>query len=537
VVWLLELELGSGTHLYAVEDVSVASRLAGGDVRYSAGLTVPDTSPDTDSVSLSVRVSGLADIVALALTLTGRRASLRAYRGESFVEDARALVGQMGGVVWGEPGDEELLQFSIERPGVEAGDALCDPGDVISTETMTGWNHDEDRDGEVMPIVIGCPGRLASVAATRAAGVVPAIIVDTTGGHKRILVAAHRVEATAVDFHNITDPALSTTNVPIIYEADNTGRVRALINNAGPVLAIPGDAIWTGWQAAYGGGVQHRGRVVDGVGDLLLFGCDVYGHGGYDLQRIEAERERLNKYKVDCIWNTLGATWNEWVSSVVLEPFGIEAVNGPRGVWFREVPWVARAEMARVHLTTDPDAVTGQLGHLVVAADSGISETTEETANRITIAYGQIELSETIYRYQTIVAPYAEVRPDVVDWRFTTHPLATRSALVHLARRRLLPGALGGAEVDGVIARTYTMPQIHDPPTATLLAVKYIQQRALPHQLVRYVGGRELLDLEGYTELLLTDPRKGYDARPALLLPGSVVAESQVAVMVRVPPL
>lgn len=538
VTWLLELDLGAGTHRYAVEDTSAPSRIAGGTTTlYKGGLTIGDASPDSDSVSCSVRIEGLAALVLQLLTLTGRRAVLRAYRGESYVEDATALVGAIGSVEWGTPGDEERLSMTIERPSDEAGDALCDPGDVIASETMGTWDYDLDREGEVMPVVIGCPGRIAQEGGTRAAPVVPAIVVDGLVGHKRILVAAHRVAAATVDIHNLTDPALTTTGVTIIHEADNTGRTRALVDNAANVYGFAGDVLWTGWQAAYGGGLMSRGRVIDGVGDLLLYGCDTYGRGAYDLPRIETERERLNAYKIDCVWNELAATWPEWLQSMVLEPFGIERVNGPNGTWFRRVPWVARAAFARVHLTTSADDVTGQLGHLVVSPDGGVGETSEEVANRITIAYSPAELSEQIFRCQTIVAPYAEERGDVIGWRFQTHPLATRSAAVQLARRRLLPGSGGGASVDGVVSRTFTLSQVHDPPTALLLAYDRLHRHALPHLLATYTGGRELLDFPGYTEVLLTDAPRGLAGRPALLLPGAVVAGRKVTIRVRIPPL
>lgn len=534
IVWLLEFDLGSGTHRYAVESGAYTSRLAGGEVEWFGGLSIGDVTLDATSVPVSVVIHGLAALVGSTL-FTGRRAWLRAYRGEEYVEDAYGIAGILADVECADPGDPERLSFSVQQSGVEATDPICDPGDVIAEETMGAWVHDEGRDGEVMPVVIGAPGRL-NYPASRAGMAVPAIRVDSSAPHQRVLLAAHRLEAAEVDVHNLTLGTFGTV-ATVLHEEDASGRVRAMFDMTGMGI-LNGHEIWWGIRGPEAGGKAHRGRVIDGVGDALLWGCDEFGQGGYDLTRIEAEAERLNRFKIDAVINVLETTWADWLATNILEPFGVEAVNGPRGVWFREELWAASKARSRAHLTTDEaDPGVAGTGRLVVTAVGPLTEGSEEAANRITVTYAPIRFSNTFMSQQVVVTPYYEGPPQSLNWSMSVAPLATRSALHHAARRRLLPGSSGARVVDGVISRTFPMAQIHDPPTASLLAMKLLQKHALPHQYARYTAGGELLDLQGQTEVTVTDPAKGWTERPAIVMPGTVVSGRRATVTLRVPPL
>jgi hypothetical protein len=527
VTWLLDLDLGAGTHRYAVQRSTATSRLAGGTVVYESGLEVGDLSPDAESAGVSVRIPGLAALVGRVSTFRGRRASLRAWRGETYVEEAVGIVGSISEMSWGDPDEPDVLSVTVSRPGDIASIAICDPDDVVANETLGSGLFDEDLYGVVMPIVIGHPGRQFGTSSTAVPHPsVPALRADETLLHQRVIFAAHPVQAAQVYLHNITQGGSDL--LPVLHEEDDLGRVRSWLDIAG-LGHVRGDELLVGMspRSGYGGGLLHRGRLVDGLGDVLLWGCERFGLGQYDLVRIGAEQARLNQYLIDAVINDVAATWDDWLEQMVLEPFGVEKVNGRNGCWFREVPWAAPLAQAQAHLTTDTDGAEAAGGRLVVVATGSVAETTEEPANRITIAFGPVQMSTAQFRRQVILAPEHEDRPSVNDWRFGVHPSCARSAEVYRS----------AGNPTGVIARTFTIVSTHETTTAALVAEKRVRRHALPHQLASYVGGRELLDLPAYAVVTVTDPARGFVLRPALVLPGVMVAGHRVTVRLRLPPV
>jgi hypothetical protein len=527
VLWLLDLDLGAGTHRYAQEEVSATSLDAGGTVIYAGGLIVGDLSPDAESASVSVRVHDLVALLRRSDSFRNRRAVLRAYRGEDKLEDAIAIVGLVDSVSMGDPSDPARLDLTIRRASVEASADIVHPDAVISAQTQDDYY--ENADGTVYPIVIGHPGRQYNdTVSANPAPAVPIMISDTSapaGTNTRALLAGHPVEAAQVRIWNVSQGSVASVAATVIHEDDNLGRAVAYVDYTLLSSVASDDELMAGFtpRSGWGGGLKHRGRVVEGLGDLLLWGCDTYGLGLYDLPRIETERERLNKYKIDAVINELGVTWDSWVDSMILDQYGVERVNGPRGAYFREIVWTASARNARAYLTTDPDGEG-----LLVSRAGPQEETQEEPANRITIAYSPILMSASRFRRQCVYAPQSETRPAAGDWQFALHPLCTRS--MHLRRSKGNP--------TGIISRTWPVYTTWDRATAALIATRRVMQHALPHKLVPYTGGRELLDLLAapYSEVLITDADLALDETPAIVLPGGVISGKRVTLTLRIPP-
>lgn len=522
VIWLLDLDLGAGTHRFGVESVEATSRVAGGTVVYHPGLEVGALSVDAQSATVSVRVPEIAALARRVGTFRGRAAVLRAYRGEDVVEDAAALSGQIESVSWGDPGEPERLSVQVRRAGISSAD-ICHPDAVLTDQTWgTGSAYDETQTGFAYPRVIGHPGRQYGDAdGNDPAAAIPLVQVASAALHSRALFADGHVEAQQVQWYNVTQGLQGTE--PVLLEEDEAGRAVSVISASAASLA-DGDEAFVGMspRAGWGGGELHRGRLVEGLGDVLLWGSDLFGLGNFDLVRIEAERDRLNKYKVDAVANELGLRWDAWVQSNLLDQYGIEMASGPRGAWFREVVWAVTGTRSRAHLVVGSDTTSGGLPVVPVG---GVEEADEEPATRITVAFAPRFASTMRLARQCTLAPRMEDRPAAGDWRFAVSPLCARGAELYRSR----------GNPSGTIAKTWEVSTTHDTTTALLIAQKRAQRHALPHSLLTYSGSHDLLDLPAYSEVTITDTVRGIEGRNAILLPGAVIEGRKATVRVRMP--
>jgi hypothetical protein len=376
---------------------------------------------------------------------------------------------------------------------------------MVNTDTL----------GMVYPVVFGAPGGI--VPAT------PALRVYETVAGNYFVIAGHHVAATSVILYNMTqeeDPLPGDAYAPINTE-DDLGNKVAMIGPVPPsgggfgtVHAIADNEYAVAWDPATGGGVRHRGRAIEGLGDLLQWGADTLSVAVHDQGEMAARRSSLNRFRIGGFINELDVVWQEWLESNVLNLFEIEQVEGPRGVYFQEIRHRADRRHVRAKLVTG----AGRGGYRVERI-SAVMESDEEIYNRILVSYGPLAGSKTQYYGTAVMGAFAFGSGD--------------------GEERPAPSVLQRDPRCSYSERMFGPRELHletgivwEEGTATLLAQIKAARHAIPKLLASYRGGRELLDLRRHdvVEIYDTSPGAVFSGDLAIVTGLSIVDGSTVGV-------
>lgn len=483
--WLLDLDLGGELLRFGTRETEVVSRQRGGSVRYVPGLDDLQWEIDGESGSVLLR-AGSSNTWALLRRklgpIRGRRVVLRYWHRTQVLEDAYvALQGVVGTAAYGDPGDPFSLQLSLQRDLRALSKEMLQPTAKVDYNTFSGILGDVPEEGIPYPLVLGCPG------AARAGGLVtpatPGLPINYTLT-RRILIAGHRVEATRVWVFNITQGEV--VDLPVEHGLDDLGQEFAYVDLLGvPIFDFNAEEEYAvGWDRTWGGGLLHRGRAVQGLGDLLQWGADVYSLAIYDQGEMSARRSALNRFRVDTVVNEQ-ILWSDWLESNVLSLFELEEVQGPRGLYYEEIRHEAHRRHVRARLTTDQ----GQGGHFVSRV-SQIAEEDEEIINSVRIAYLPFAASHTQFVETVTVQP-------------------PRTGLVVEDVVLSSPRCAYSERLFGPREATWETAITSDTATATAVAHTKVARHAIPKLLVTYEGGRGLLDLRKHQVVEIYDARGG----------------------------
>lgn len=531
--YLLEIRLGGDEPLcYAREELRLTSREDGGERVYTAGLDVVFTLGG-ESISVTVRRPRIAELRNRVGPLVGRPFALRFYRGEGVLEDALiVLQGVVSSASWAAPGSPDDVALTLRRAERELASDCIDPQAVLDNTTIpdehfsAGTEFDPNLRGQPFPLIFGAPGRQlndSDTASARAA--TPALLVEDSGATGTVLLAGHEVEAAEVDLWQLNASAPVASTFSVTHTTDALGRtiaicaMAALVSGPGITPAV-GDKLYAGWspRAGKGRGMMFEGEPVRGVGDLTLWGARNRSSAVFDLGRMRAERQTLNRYEIDAVINQRGLRWSDWLARNVLEPFDIALVSGPRGFYYQERVYAPDPARVRATLVTDrTDA------GILVRRDGAIQdESLDEVANEITLAFSPYACSTSAYSRRVTIGP----NRDEYFFGPGSDSLRTSSR----ACRR-------SEELFGPISRTFLCGVTADTLTAQLLVKKLADKHAMPAQLATYTGGPELMDLEAYDTVEIVDTVDGaaLDTVYGLVQPGITVGEREVTLTVRIP--
>ncbi len=529
-VWLLDLDTGGEILHLSSETVAPTSRALGGAVVYRAALAPGDLELEAESVSLRSRGTELWRDASRLGPFRGRAATLRYWRGEPYLEDALVAVdGYVSDMTVSPPEGRDAADLSIVRADARSSD-VCDPQHTVTTVSFTTspltTGPYPQTMGAVYPWVIGAPGRLSPSETGYPQPVSPGVCISRAGGGaiaQMILIARGHVPADAVAVWDMDEfgSSGSIDECPTEHTTDDLGNEVTVIRPADAVLGQlsldPGMTRGIGWkvQSGWGRGLTHKGREVTGLGDVLSWGADLFaGSERYDRGEIEARRERLNRYQIDCVINQLAVPWDEWVEANLAEVFQLETVTGPRGLYWREAAWSVDPLRAAATLVCDRSAPG-----VAVTRESGLVERSDgEIVRELSVSYAP-RFAGGFHRRLT----YGAVRQEYVvgqpDSAHSGHPLLARAAGFR-----------------GAVTTTIAAWPVWDQATADLVAQLHVQRLALPHRLVEVSGAQELIDLRPYSTVRIIDGRIGLDEYALVLPPPRISPSRRVRLTLRIPP-
>lgn len=520
--WLLDVDFGGVQWRFSDAEVTPASRDDNLPRVYVTGLSAIDFDLGGESISVAIRASSSS----VWATETRRLGPMRQrpfvlrrwYAG--FLEDALVVLqGVVDSAQWADPGDPAALTLSLRRSLRELSIEVC-PSLLSLTEGTDGaWDSVEPGNfGELYPIVLGFPGE--SGFEVPSGDATPAFVIrQPTLPH--LLIAGHHVAA--VQVHVWDESAQSNLRMDVQNQFDNLGRPVATTDPFGQNSGSVGDAsaeITVGWSrdAAWGGGLSHRGEVIDGLGDVLRWGCETRSRAVYDRGEMESRRRALNRFRVSCVINEPGLLWQDWLSRNLLDTYELEEVHGPRGIYYVEQRFVTDATELRGVLTTD--SAIG--GHHVQRA-SAVVEEQDEIANEITVQYAPARMSTSTYRRRTTVGALLGSNQAFVGNAYVNYAADTR--------------CMWSRHLYGAIPRTFSVATTWDDGTGALIAQTKVARHALPRQLVSYDGGKDLLDYARWDTVALHDASPGADFRGdlAIVLGLTLLEGDAVRIHLRVP--
>lgn len=154
----------------------------------------------------------------------------------------------------------------------------------------------------------------------------------TAGTVLRLAIAGHRVEAQNV---LIVDSENGSTDLPVVYRQDASGRTFATVNLLGAGLEQAEGTTYTVKWTKDGGALIDEGRVVVGAGHLISYLMRVSGLP-VDLGRLASVRAALDAYNVaGTIQEPVGAL--EYIGDALASVLPFTLTIGPQGWW--AWPW------------------------------------------------------------------------------------------------------------------------------------------------------------------------------------------------------
>jgi hypothetical protein len=509
--WLLDVDIGGRM-------LRLSSRaLAIGDLRYTAGLQLGDVALSADTVGVEIQVPGMdwALLLAQGAQFDRRPFVLRRWWDGMALEEALVVLrGRTQTPEYGSPASPDSLMLTLSRDLREV--SAVHPPPSAGVDDTTWPDRDSTIVGAAYPWVIGYPGTdVLGIGGGAVAAGSPALLVDAVLG--RLLVAGHRVEATAVQ---VFQPDINDSEqLAVAYTTDGLGREIAYVDltAAATVTFTPGSAFYAGWANAGGGLIGRSGTAIRGLGDWLLYGGQRLARTAHDWGRIEAEAEALNRIKVDFCWNER-LPWDDWVTRNVLQELPVVQVEGPRGVFYRYVDWTAGP--TEVHAWLDADETRNGIP---VRRASTIRQTDEAVENEITVEYAMHAPNGAFLDRVTLTA-----QPG-----YTTELVGVAGAS---RDDRVLPDLRCKLSQDvsayGLRPVSRQLRISWDRATALLVARARAARAALPHFTAQYIGPADLLRLERYTWVRLQDTTPGahFVGRMALVLDHTLAGDGRQVV-------
>lgn len=518
IVWLLDVDLGGAPLRFATADIVVPSREDGGAGRlYQRGLDPLDVALGSDSLTVTLPLPDAAELHTVVRQWRGRAFVLRAYREEPALEDATVVLqGVVVAASWLDPSVPDSVSLGLRR-GTEALSSTV----LAASERVDGdtWLQDVVRTappalGQSYPVVIGYPGR-EDVEGGDTYPAAPAWQVDSTSGARILLIARGKTEAGLaggkVWLHDLSEDGGSPEFRVTYVSTDDIDQPCTLMTLVGASKDPPDDSkLYTAWSPAtgYGGGELFEGAPITGLGTLLLWGARNYSRAVVDVGAMRSVRAELDRYQIDAVINDPGVLWDEWVDANLLEVYGLERVDGPRGVWYREARFAADPARVRATLTTSAAAPGWQ-----VTRASAYSESGDDTCSEVTVLYALSGNGPTPQRRVTLASALREDDPS----RTRVSPICRRAAEV-----------LGGR-----VERSWTVATTAHTGTAWRIARRLVERYALPAVYVDLQGGPDLADLRPYDTVEVDDA----DAPGPVLgvvQPQIRLSETSVVVTVRI---
>ncbi len=513
--WLLDLDVAGQVLRYSTRDV-VVSDTRGIRYVYRSGLGAFSMSLDglQESQGLAVTDRGVdwALLARRGANLGRARGVLRYWEPGDLLEGAMVvLAGDLADPEYGDPDQPARLTGTL-RAGA-ARDRIYPPEQAaITTSTWSrspapGSTYDDVGEGMPYPTVFGYPGEDDEVV-DPPVPVVPGVLVeqdpaalapdalllgygalDCVGGE----VFVRHIEA--------TDSGWAEEWCEVVARTDLLGQtvtVAVLEEGAGAYGSL-GHTYYVGYSRASGkgGGSLRPDRTgpIETLTDVALFVLRNSGRE-VDLQAQEAERGRLDRYRIDGMLSER-VELVPWFEGEILPMFPITRARTQRGIYWRFLNWWAGKTDAVMILDAD---------RREVQRASSIREPEGAILNHFTIDYQLGGYGGAARR--TLTAEYGRPlpwfeHPDLLpDARVIGSPILARSQSVY-----------GVREADPVVTEW-----VWKSTTAAQILQHLAVRDAFPRRPVSYTGdARRLRCLSRGDIVLVTDSAVHLDEAVAMV--------------------
>ena len=509
--WLLDLDLGGRVLRFSTLPLTVA-RSDGQELSYAEGLselTVSAVSVDGQEISAAVDIAGdvnWSTLVSQGVTLSRRAATLRRwYEGQVF-ERARVIVdGLTFDPVYGAA--DEPFSVTISQRRVATAGKLPASAAAVSADTWPvtgGYTRNEAIGDAAYPLIIGYPGITESAAGALPA--TPALLAEgnfvSAISPSTLIVAGHPIEASEVELWSLKELDASTGLTrhdvfSITEKADALGRVCSVIAIDG--TAAPNFSTERVKQHYYTGistnGVAVSGGIANaaysgplrGAGEVLIWALSNYSDMKLDTGRMEAQRQYLDRIKIDTFINQRVSAW-DWVSANILALLPVSEVEGSDGLYFQFWRWDASAVDAVAHLDAD---------RLEIERLSRVEALDQDILNEIEIRYQPVCNSSSEYHASRVISgAVADGDRVLVDYGCKLSQQAANY---------------------GIRPATIDAPVLWDTASAVQILQWKAAQYALPKRIIRYSAAAETESLEVGQVVTLTDSEISLAAAPCLI--------------------
>ena len=496
--WLIDLHLGGRVLRFATAPLEVVTD-GGGVIQYREGLadfSHGESSAGSADLSISVSIDAgeaWADLSARFLILERSRAVIRRYHDGQTLERARVLLdGFVSGFGYGE--QNEPIAFAVARRVWTHSRLMPLASMVVDATTWpvrAGFESDAKIAGSFYPMVWGTPGRVVNVDGVQVLPATEALLVEWRNAppnDRRLLIAGHRVGASAVTVFDYTDedaPAVAVLSV--VHEADNAGRVCALVDDTGSGLSVEmGRVYYVGWAEP---GFVRGDTPIEGAGDLIEWTLNTWTNIKIDRARFASVRERLNLYRLAPHLNAQ-VDPADWLNAEILSLLPVEPQQGTDGLWYR----MRRLDATEADAAARLDADSGRIQR----ASQIVSES-ESIVNECTVEFAP-DRTTNRYTRRVIVGPASngragdELQPDID---------ATDPRYVGSYRAQVSFQLFGRQPV------TVQAGAVYDSGTAVRIARDTIDAQALPRRSVAYTGEPELAAFADGDVVILNDTAAG----------------------------
>ena len=315
LIWLVELTWAGRTFRFASEphtstDANGDTLQYPGELRgleFEREFDLWSESPAASEVSLEVMFPGdidVADMVTKGHDLAAARGEVAlTVAGQAYEDRHRLVTGRLYAPEYGAADDG--VAFTIQENPYDDRAVIPPYAHRVTTETWSG--RGEDYEGRIYPRVYGTPGiytDAAGVSATTKGSPGYAVGPDTPGG--KILVAGHRVKATALTIHDATDE--TSGSYAVQYQDDGLGQEVAYCQVSSAVTYNKNHIYWVQWDGGGLPNVRNDGEIT-GAAEILL---DLLRRSSItvDLGRFRAAWDVLNVYKFSGYVDSNTTPWN-----------------------------------------------------------------------------------------------------------------------------------------------------------------------------------------------------------------------------------
>lgn len=382
-VWLLDLVLQGRPYRYASRTIVVIDQ-DGVEYRYAAGLSEIAAAPGQESVALQVTDAlEWEDLWVSGIEFEAQPATLRRHIVGQLIEQSRTYIhGLTAGASFGFPGQPTVLALSIEARTTDAVGSMPSADMHVSNLDST-ITIDPQVQTAYAPIIFGYPGLglypaypalyaehaslpyalVSGKYRAHSGGTIVVFDIDSDGTRESRLYGLDSLPA-GVDDREWID--LSSPDAAAFTTTPTFGRRYYA-------------AVLPGTHLEGGSHISERnadGNHVRGAGDVIAWVAERYGHGAFDLQRIQESRASFNDYKIDVAINAPVNGW-DWIRGTLLPLLPVDVRTGPAGLYFALRPLTA--------------STTDAVAELVEGRDmdrDGPPSVLNRVANDFTVSYG-----------------------------------------------------------------------------------------------------------------------------------------------------